>query len=443
MTKKLSLGGFYSALGTVFSKSLLSSFDYVDVERYCALLEAYQSDKKRIKTSEALEELECRISEDYFKKVFLAQTQVMHYASVLYPAYMFIMSEDLAEDWLAIVDFHKKYARDHSLHQPLTAYIVAELLGYGNPSNALKIPVSSKDLLSFCTESIFTSCNYVFEYAKEAGVPNSLLNPCGSINKNSVAFQYWMDLFYRTALLSALFHDMGYPWQYLGRIGYSLGKSTNALKPSIASVSSIMDRYKNRMVLLPFRQYQKPRVGQPSFVAEEMYEKIKKAMEQTHGLPGGIAFLELNDAIRSYPCNSPLVAQHDFSIEWAAMGIVMHDMVSQHKKDASLHIDFLKDPLSSIVSLADYLEEFHRPNVSFTHAARSSKIIYSHACEKAVVSVNGNTLNVEMKYAKKSDLANANHFKKEETEDYFGGSSPYIDMKSIGVDRVVFKAALK
>lgn len=443
MNKRLSLDGLYRALDTVFSRTVSSSFDYIDVKRYCALLEAYRGDKKRIKISEALDELECRMSDNYFKKVFLAQTQVMHYASALYPAYMFIMSEDLAEDWLATVDFHKRFARDHSLHQPLTAYIVAELLGYGNPSNALKIPVSSNDLLSFCTESIFTSCNYVFEYAKEAGVPDSLLNPSGSLNKNSVTFQYWMDLFYQTALLSALFHDMGYPWQYLGRIGYPLGKSTNALKPSIASVPLIMDRYKNRMVLLPFRQYQKPRIGQPSFVAEEMYEKIRMAIEQTHGLPGGIAFLELNDAIRSYPCNSPFVAQHDFSIEWAAMGIVMHDMVSQHKKDASLHIDFLTDPLSSIVSLADYLEEFHRPNVSFTHGVRSSKIIYSHACEEAIVSVNGHTLNVKMKYTKKSHLASANLFKKEETEDYFGGSLPYIDMKSIGIDQVVFKAVLK
>lgn len=437
MSKTLSLSDFYNALGTVFSQFPMFSFDFVDCVRYCELLDAYINDKKRIKITETLSELECRMSENYFKKVFLSQTQVMHYASTLYPSYTFIMSEDLAEDWLATVDFHKKFARDHSLHQPLTAYVVAKLLGYGNPSKALKIPVPSGDLLSFCTDSVFTSCDYVLEFAKDIGVPDNLLI------KNNLSFQFWMDLFYQTALLSALFHDMGYPWQYLGRIGYTLGKSTNALKPSIASVPSIMNRYKNRMVLLPFRQYQKPCIGQPSFVAEEMYEKIMKAIEQTHGLPGGIAFLELNDAIRSYPCNSPLVAQHDFSIEWAAMGIVMHDMVSQHKKDSSLCIDFLKDPLSSVVTLADYLEEFHRPNVSFTQEVRSSKIIYSHACEEAVVSVDGRTLNVKMKYTKKSHLANANHFKKEETEDYFGGSSPYIDMKSIGVDQVMFKAALK
>lgn len=434
VNKNLSLQGFYKALGMNFLRFPIFSFDYIDAVRFYKLMEAYREDKKRIKVPEVLSELESRMSEDYFRKVFLAQTQVMYYASVGYPTYSLIMAEDLAEDWLATVDFHKKFARDHSLHQPLTAYVVAELLGYGNPKLALKIPGHSNDLLTFCTNSIFDKGDYLLDYARDIGIPERLLEG------DNLSRRYWMDLFYQTAILSALFHDMGYPWQYLERIGYTLGKSANALNPSIASLPLIMERYKDRLVLLPFRQYHKPRHGQPSFVLKEMEEKVMKAMVQTHGLPGGIAFLELNDKIRVYPPMLPSIARHDFSIEWAAMGIVMHDMVSQHKDDGTLCIDFSKDPLSSIVTLADYLEEFQRPNVEFVNSAYNSRIKYGYACKEVKLSIVEHTLSVKMKYKQKSFLATANHFKREETEEYFGGESPYLDLNSIGISEVVFRA---
>ena len=433
MRKRFSLSyeGFIKSLNKGLLRLFMSSFDYVDIKRYCDLLDAYLGDKNRIKVPSTLTELEKRMSKDYYRKVFQAQTEVMNYSSTLFPSYSFIMSEDLVDDWLATVDVHKKYARDHSLHQPMTAYIVAVLLGYGDPSKALKIPAKPNDLLSYCTDCIITSCDYLRGFAKDMGIPDHLLE------NTTQSFRFWMDMFYQTAILSALFHDIGYPWQYLGRVGYSLGESSQALQPCIANLPLIIDRYKDRLLLLPFRKYVRYLPGQPAYVMEEMKMNIEKAMG-THGLPGGIAFIELNDAIRCFPCSSLMGIVHDFSVEWASMGIIMHDMANLHKKHKCFRIDFKKDPLSSIVSIADYLEEFQRPSVSFTNRKKSSDIEYDYTCKRVNLSVNGDVLEVQMVYNSPGQMAAANDFKKEETDIYFDPISGFIDMSSIGINSVKY-----
>ena len=120
-------------------------FGYVDEAKF----EQYQQELKwkedGLKTT--FEELRQRMSRRYFQNVVLAQTCALDYAALHFPAYSMLLSEDLAEDWLAIVDYHKKYSRDHSLHQPLTAYIAATLLGNGDANAALAIPANPGNLL--------------------------------------------------------------------------------------------------------------------------------------------------------------------------------------------------------------------------------------------------------------------------------------------------------
>ena len=432
-----SLSRFYESIGNGLLQFPLSSFDYVDMVQYSSIMDSFSDDDKRIDISRALSELERRMSKDYFQKVFTAQTHVMHYASTQYPSYGFIMPEDLAEDWLATVDFHKSFARDHSLHQPLTAYIVAELLGYGDPAKALTIPNDYHDLLSYCTQSVFDSGSFILDEAQKVGFPQRLLE------KDELSFAFWMDFFYRSAILSALFHDMGYPWQYLGRIGYSLGKNVRELGLSNPNPNDIVGRFKARLIARPFCQYKQYDPTQPPYINESATKLIEAALN-THGLPGGIAFLELYDAIRNYPSSSPQSIEHNFCIEWAAMGIVMHDMSSVHKKNKSLRLNFAVDPLSSVVSLADYLEEFERPNVDFSQMNDDeTKMTYKHGVDSVILSVNGSTLNVLMKYTTQGQLANANHYKQKETKDYFDSNEGFIDMRSIGIKSVVFKGELE
>ncbi len=40
----------------------------------------------------------------------------------------FVVNEYINDEWLAAVDWHKQFHRDHVVHQPLTAYVGMKLL---------------------------------------------------------------------------------------------------------------------------------------------------------------------------------------------------------------------------------------------------------------------------------------------------------------------------
>lgn len=131
------------------------SYSFVDAAKF----EIFKSQQKWDvgKITNTFGQLQQRMSRSYFDKVMLAQTCALDYATLQFPAYSMLITEDLTEDWLAAVDFHKKHSRDHSLHQPLTAYVAATLLGYGNASKSFAIPSPPKNLLDYCVDVIFTS----------------------------------------------------------------------------------------------------------------------------------------------------------------------------------------------------------------------------------------------------------------------------------------------
>lgn len=410
------------------------AYGYVDEAKF----ERYQQELKwkegELKTT--FEELRQRMSRCYFKNVVLAQTCALDYAALNFPAYSMLISEDLAEDWLAIVDYHKKFSRDHSLHQPLTAYIAASLLGYGNANASLAIPASPGNLLDFCVDAIFTSAEatYIKEMAARYGIPMTMLDD------TTVAREFWKGLFYRTVVLSALFHDIGYPWQYVDRIGAALRKNVGILHPTDTTVLNIVDNFKERMVMLPLRHYQMLHVNEP--VNEDVQlRKLTESALATHGFPGAIAFLSLNDTIRKYPSKQPMALLHEFSVEWAAMGIFMHDMAGKHKKVyPKLRVNILQDPLSVIISMADYLEEFNRPKVQFKPKSRQSRMRYYSDCSAVeVICDDEGTLKVRMKYISDASKAIAAAFKKEETEDYFTPGTGYVDLAPMGIRKVVYE----
>ena len=159
---------------------------------------------------------------------------------------------------------------------------------------------------------------------------------------------------------------------------------------------------------------------------------------ETHGFPGAVAFLTLNDAVRKSVVDEPIAKIHQFSVEWASMGIFMHDMEGMHKKRfPKLRLSFTQDPLSSLVSFADYLEEFNRPKAVFTLSEEGSKIKYETTCSDVELEVTADgIMKVGMTYKDSNSKAIASAFKNAETEDYFNPSIGYIDMSSIGIKRV-------
>ena len=316
---KFCLEAFKDAVQNGFLKPYSLSYDYVDESKYELIQK--QIEWKDNKIADTFQELRQRMGKKYFRNVLLSQICALDYAALQFPSYGFMLTEDLSDDWLAIVDFHKKYARDHSLHQPLTAYVVAQLLGFGDSSRSLAIPAAPGNLLDFCVKTILTekSAQYILESARRWGLSEKLLVDC------EMAWEFWKGFFPQTAVMSALFHDIGYPWQYVDRVGSALRKSVVTLYQSDNIVNKIIEDFKDRMIFLPLRNYNLAHANESVFEKNYLFKFVSAALE-THGFPGGIAFLTLNDAIRKSTEISPLAKMHGFAIEWAAMGIFMHDM---------------------------------------------------------------------------------------------------------------------
>lgn len=434
---RFDLKGFQTALGAGFLIPDKLSYGYVDVAKYGSLRkEMAKVMKDNFTPTETFKELQQRMSGRYFSKVSMAQMAALDYSSLMFPSYSILSSEDLSDDWLAIVDFHKKHCRDHSLHQPLTAYVAAKLLGFGKSEASLHIPHQSNNLLDYCIESLFSpnGGSYILEEAKKFGIGETMLQ------KSEAAKEFWKDLFYHTVLLSAVFHDIGYPWQYLSSVGKSLNNSVSYLHPSDSVAMPIVERFKDRMVYLPLREYQANPHNEPAMEKEKLVGYTSMALE-THGFPGAIAFLSLNDAIRKHPIEAPLARLQEFAIEWAAMGIFMHDMEGKHREFMpEIRLNISQDPLSVIISLADYLEEFDRPKVSFYPRSKQSRMKYYSDCSGVEVNVDASgVMDVCMAYRKESGKAIAAEFKTKETDHYFNPSNGYVDLSGIGIKRVVYK----
>ena len=428
------LDDFKLAILNGFLKPYSLSYDYVDEQKY----EMFRKDIewKDNKIAETFQELRKRMSRKYFREVLLAQVCALDYATLQFPSYSFMLSEDLSDDWLAIVDFHKKHTRDHSLHQPLTAYITAQLLGFGDSAKALSIPREKGNLLDFCVSVVLEekAASYILDYARKYGLPETLMQ-----KDSIVAREFWKGLFYQTAVLSALFHDLGYPWQYVDRVGAALRRSVTTLHQSDSLVNKVIEEFMDRMVFLPLRNYQSEHDTESVFEKDDLFRLISVALG-THGFPGAIAFLTLNDAIRKTTASSALAKMHVFAIEWAAMGIFMHDMEGAHTKHyPKLRVSFKQDPISSLVSLADYLEEFNRPNVQFKTKLKESRMKYGYGCSSVEVDIDAEgIMHVDMKYRNSTSKAIACKFKTEETENYFNPSSGYVDMAPLGIKNVIY-----
>jgi hypothetical protein len=434
---RFDLNGFKIAHRAGFLLPETLSYGYVDAAKYDSLWKKrIEEGKEDLTPDETFKELQQRMSGRYFSKVSMAQMAALDYSSLMFPPYSILSSEDLSDDWLAIVDFHKKHSRDHSLHQPLTAYVAAKLLGFGKSKDSLQIPQQPNNLLDYCVESLFSpnSGSYILEEAKKFGIGETMLK------KSEAAKEFWKDLFYHTVLLSAVFHDIGYPWQYVSRVGKSLNNSVSYLHPSDSVAIPIVERFKDRMVYLPLRKYQASHHNEPAMEIEKLVDYTTLALE-THGFPGAIAFLSLNDAIRKHPTEAPLARLQEFSIEWAAIGIFMHDMEGKHRKFMpEIRLKISQDPLSVIISLADYLEEFDRPKVSFYSRSRQSRMKYYSDCSGVEVNVDASgVMDVCMEYRKESGKVIAAEFKTKETDNYFNPSNGYVDLSGIGIKRVVYK----
>ena len=130
---------------------------------------------------------------------------------------------------------------------------------------------------------------------------------------------------------------------------------------------------------------------------------------------------------------------------------MMHDMPKIYWGDAVpgrtlpsngfLRLDFDKDPLSAIVTLADVIQEFERPTVMYgtVDDAEGQKVTmkYGSACSAAELAINADgTLTICYVMSTYDDYLKKQSFLSKDWHTYFNPDHGYLNMRSLGIRNV-------
>lgn len=393
----------------------------------------------------AMIRLEQRTTNKYYQKVYAAQTRAQSYATLSFPAYKYLLPETLADDWNSTVDWHKAHAtRDHSLHQPLTAYIVQNLLGYGDASKSLLTPKGR--LLDICIQSLLYSPRTEYLRSYFQGIYPE--------------FQQWdlakkelwaSNLFYEVAVVAAFFHDIGYPWQFVQRLKSHIEIGNYAKSQiNLEQGDSLYSFLQNRLLVCPFFGYLPHNVGAKKNTADiDVEGAMSSAYKKSHGFPGALAFLALADKTFKFPdVLDHNAATTKLKTEWAAVAIMMHDMEGLYSKGHNyFKLSFDVDPLSCIIAMADVLEEFERPNAVFENDEDDHRDVvhlsYNVHCVATHLSVVGTELKIVYEYDTQEEAIKNEEWRKKEITKYFEPSIGFIDLSALGIDKTECKTYSK
>jgi len=396
------------------------------------------------------EQLIKRLGEKEFKKWLSTISLMIDHAKIYFPAFPSILNEFVNEEWLSSVDWHKKFHRDHISHQAMTVYVGYWLLKgkYPSSTKGTDFEPNGKSLLEHCIDVILNPgpCDYLRDYLGQMGATELVLKD------NAIARMAWESIILDTFFLAALFHDLGYPWQFVNRINSKLNDNNTIVNPSGQGVDWIADRYGKRLVFYPLHGYRKTDPTTPAQWHDRFKELILRGLTETHGLPGAISFLHLNDILRLYPENDAY-AMSRFCVEWAAMAIMMHDMSSIYRKGASAHdnpqlrLRFSRDPLSSILTLSDIIQDFCRPDARFHNIYPEGEeynvgLSYESRCNGASLDWDGNLgkLTISHYYENLDDyLDNIHSFAVENNKKYFDRNNGYLDFSDVGINEIEIK----
>lgn len=404
--------------------------------------------------AEALRIIGRRTSIEYYNEIQAAQSRAIDFSKSLFPAYEFLLADVIYDDWISIVDPHQKHKRDHSVHQPLTAFVVSELLGRGVAAQALQI--DGQSLLTICTNKFLQEekTGYLRKYLND-------LYPSIDIETMKTEQSRYMiaeTLFYEASVMAALFHDIGYPWQYIKKVCSGIDFANETVNTGLSfSPEGLYEQIKDRLLIYPFYGYTASAMNHPTGrIKQEVLHNIEEAFTNTHGFPGALAFQQLNDVIRKFPMN---IKYNDaifrFMQDWAAVGILMHDMVEQYYGGRDGHVvgrkplnsqyrlSFDTDPLSCLIAMADIFEEFARPLAKFKSYTRGVVTTFEYPCDRTEITVTGKTMRVKYIYADKTLAAGNRNRRLKEVDDYFNDECGFVNLSSIGIDKVVCEVDAK
>lgn len=378
-------------------------------------------EKKIKRTKTALEE---RMGGEYFSKFDRAKTLSTEYAKTVFPAYNMLYLDVACEDWLSLVDFHKGFGRDHSIHQPLTAYIVCKLLGGEN--NYKGFEIGDETLMKKAQDAFYgVGCQYLRDRLAFYDSASPLLHEDSDL---------WCFVFYQTAIITAMYHDLGYPWQFIEQMHNFLKDDLlicGRLPKGSELVKDYITKHKDELMFRPFYNYGKGGLT----TANINVDVFEQYLHESHGLPGALAYWAYNNKFFT-DAGEPTAGLIRFCQEWSSLAILMHDMQKAYAQQGSgfARLDFKADPLSFIIALADTLEDFNRPNASIMpdlDTGKGCKITYSFPSLSVELEENGGVAELNFSVVE-SERANQEDYKSKDQRNLFdiGG---YFDLASVGL----------
>ncbi|SDK44750.1 hypothetical protein SAMN05660337_0477 [Maridesulfovibrio ferrireducens] len=436
---------------TLTTPQHLSPFINVDRQKY------FEWEQKNSFNKSFLDDFKKRMDSATYAKMRGGISHTLLTAQRSFPAYKFLVKEFINDEWTSAVSPHKAFHRDHIVHQPMTAYVAMVLLGgvredHGSNKNF------NLNLLSKAATQLkeATDCQYLRDYMKELRFPKQ-------IYQGNFPQSLYEQCVKESTYLASLFHDIGYPYQFVGKIQNNLRDHSQVLVSLDSLAGSIGKAYKNRLVFHPLDGYRTHSRSAPSTWKDKYFEIIKEGLRSTHGMHSALNFLFLNDRIRKFPDDPDQSPLSRFCLEWAAKAILMHDMcglyIGRDKKGKieikhkHLRIRFRTSPLSYILALADCIQNFGRVNAKFSKIKRMSEqdktkeeilqIQYGSKCSKVELEFDTKSkeLTIVSYYPNIGDvIENNTKYMPEQERLFFNPDFGYLDSEGTGISRILLRA---
>jgi hypothetical protein len=400
-----------------------------------------------------LSHLKNRTNSDMFMKFRGAIGFTQRHARKYFPAFKFLCNELVNDEWLSMVDWHKKFHRDHLIHQPMSIFVGLSLLNGSDISGRSPgiIEFGNKSLLDLCIDTILEpgSCDYLLNYFKCMG-PQDIF-----FNNTPLARELWKWLFLDTFYLATIFHDIGYPWRFINIVNDKLDSHAPRNNESEISKDWIKNKFSDRLIFYPLSGYRKPDPTEPANWAETFDNLLKDGLNKTHGMPGALSLLHLNDLIRESLIGLKDRPASRFCIEWASMAVMMHDMAGIYGeidgnflkiKNPHMRISFKRDPMSFLLTLTDHIQDFERPNAEFVNRNKDcTEVNYKASCNRVKVELDGRQkyFNITYRYSNVSDyIKNKYEFLPKNELLYFNPDTGFLDFSGLPISRIKLNAEM-
>jgi len=403
----------------------------------------------------SLNKLKTRLPPDAFGDVLGSLGFLLRYSDRVFPAFRCLLKEFVNDEWLALVDYRKDFHRDHVVHQPQVALVAKRLLeelrfsrtahpmaaAFGEawwtpPPDRADDTVTLRQLAAFMLARGSDVTRYLSDYAVDLGLAPQLVEP-----RTPVAYWFWYEVVYDACVIGGLFHDIGYPVQFLQNVMRTINDSRFTELVRGGGADRIEELFDDPLCLMPFRGYQSRRgIARSHTMRDETGEAIGSALRETHGLPGALTFLHLNHEVMDIRDNERN-AKGRLTMEMAALGMVMHDMrgiYAGKEKDLPLgkparpymRVSFERDPVSFVLSIADLIQSYGRFHSEFRMKVKHPVLLVKQRVKCVDLRRDGDSL--EIVYLYEMDQAAARlqqhtEFNPYEQARYFHPRLGYID----------------